>query len=190
MKISFKEDKCPVPILQDEWEFGELMHFFLLTAPRTILEIGSFFGGTLWYWIKYGGRNLEQLVSIDLPIPKGDSRYAKMVESKNKWNSWIRRSIDFTRVEANSTNEQTISKVERIFQNEGIDFLFIDGGHDANTVYADYINYAHMVNRDGLIVFHDIISEKGVKLNWDKIKIGQRHVEIVNTLGIGIIYAN
>lgn len=42
---------CPVPIYQDEGEFTKLLDLVKINQPKRILEIGSLYGGTTWYWM-------------------------------------------------------------------------------------------------------------------------------------------
>ena len=185
MKIDFSE--CPVPILQNEWEFGMLLDIFKNLNPRGILEIGSFFGGTLWYWIK-NSYYPRTIVSIDLPITKADARYDKMCESRAKWGKWVGKEMEFAYISGDSRNEQVISKVQKIFSGDKkVDWLFIDGGHDYDTVNADYVNYAPLVRKDGLVIFHDILHETGVRAYWNKVKNGKSTIEINKEFGLGII---
>jgi predicted O-methyltransferase YrrM len=183
--IPFKN--CPVPILQNEWEFSILYDLFFKLDPKNILEIGTFFGGTLWYWLNEGFR--DTVCVIDLPITHNDQRYFKMVECKKLWTSWLDNVTDFIPIYADSKDFQTISSAQNIFhENNKIDFLLIDGGHDEETVLKDYLNYSHLVRKDGMIVFHDIVWEKGVSTVWNYIKADKRHIEIRKEFGIGIIY--
>lgn len=49
--MKFQIDGCPVPIYQDEGEFNHLLDLVKSNQPKRILEIGSLYGGTLWYWM-------------------------------------------------------------------------------------------------------------------------------------------
>jgi len=52
------------------------------------------------------------------------------------------------------------------------DIIFIDGGHEYKTVKSDFINYSKLLNKNGLIILHDIKSNvvKGVPKFWRELK--------------------
>ena len=54
----------------------------------------------------------------------------------------------------------------------GYDLIFIDGGHDYLTVKSDFENYSKHLNKNGVIVLHDIKSNivKGVPKFWKELK--------------------
>jgi predicted O-methyltransferase YrrM len=181
--------RCPVPILQEEWEFATLLKLYRHLNPENVLEIGSFFGGTLWFWLNNSSR-LDKVVSIDHPIPPSDGRYEEMIASKRLWNGWIKDTVSFTELQDDSTLDSTVVKVSNIFPEKNVDFLFIDGGHDYNTVRLDYDNYSKLVRRGGMIVFHDVVGLEEVKKCWNEVKTGKAYVEIYNGCGgwgVGII---
>lgn len=183
--INFKE--CPVPILQNEWEFSILYDMFFKLNPKNIIEIGTFFGGTLWYWLRDDFR--DTVCVIDMPITRIDPRYNKMVECRKQWVKWIDNVTEFIPMFANSTDRQVISEANKIFKDKKVDFLFIDGGHDYNTVKADFLNYSTLVRSGGMIVFHDILGEQGVSKYWYELKWKGGRIEILKEFGIGILYA-
>tara|TARA_A100001015_G_scaffold316774_1_gene431954 strand:- start:9873 stop:10544 length:672 start_codon:yes stop_codon:yes gene_type:complete len=69
----------------------------------------------------------------------------------------------------NSTDKNTINNVGLLGK---YDLIFIDGGHDYNTVKKDFKNYKEFLNSSGLIVLHDIKSnlDLGVPKFWKEIK--------------------
>lgn len=54
-----------------------------------------------------------------------------------------------------STSPDIINKVSEKFKLPGIDILYIDGGHDFDTVTSDIKNYVPLVNPGGLLVIDD-----------------------------------
>jgi cephalosporin hydroxylase len=180
---------CPVPILQEEWEFSTLLNLYKEINPENVLEIGSFYGGTLWFWLNNSAR-LARVVSVDYPISPADGRYEEMIASKSLWNNWIKNDITFMGINGDSTLDSTILQVANIFPEKNVDFLFIDGGHDYNTVKSDYENYSKIVRSGGMIVFHDVVGLEEVKKYWNEIKVGKTYLEIYGHpgWGIGILY--
>lgn len=183
-------NSCPTPILQEEWEFATLLNLYKQLNPENLLEIGSFFGGTLWFWLNNSTR-LDKVVSIDYPIPPGDGRYEQMITSKSLWNNWIKKSITFKEIQADSTQDATVQQIAAIFPENDIDFLFIDGGHDYNTVKSDYEKYSAFVRPGGMVVFHDVVGLADVKRYWNEVKAGKTYIEISKNeggWGIGVLY--
>lgn len=186
---------CPVTILQNEWEFKNLLDIYKTLRPKNILEIGTFFGGTLWHWLKYDtDKKIEKMICLDYPVPSSDDRYEEMIQSKQKWNDWLKDSnkdIFFFLISEDSKSPEAYKKIESIFRNKDIDLLFIDGGHDYETVSSDFEKYSPFVRKNGLIVFHDVVGCGEVKDYWNKIKNNFRYIEIFNGtengMGIGII---
>ncbi|NEU10431.1 class I SAM-dependent methyltransferase [Flavihumibacter sp. R14] len=182
---------CPVPILQEEWEFSTLLNLYKELNPEKILEIGAFYGGTLWFWLNNSSR-LDKVIAIDYPIPPADERYEEMVNSKSLWNTWIRNGVTFKEINTDSTHESTVLEVSAMFPEKDIDFLFIDGGHEYGTVKSDYENYSKLVRPGGMIVFHDVVGLEDVRRYWNEIKLGKTYLEISRSeggWGFGVIYS-
>lgn len=176
-------DNCPVPILQEPWEFTQLLGIYRRLSdevpfPLKVLEIGSFFGGTLFYWTHHA-YGITTLVSVDLPIGPNDGRYEQMIESKKLWHSWMRNVVrDFHQISGDSHSAEIIASVANSFPEKDVDFLFIDGDHSYAGVKADFENYKGLVRPGGLIVFHDTIGIPDVKRFIDEIKPQYRYQEI------------
>ena len=177
--MDFKE--CPLPLLQDYNELEKFINICNSKGVKSVLEIGSFYGGTLWCWLK-SFNELKDITCIDMPVPSSDSRYEKMMESRNQWKI-IFKDINFTNIQGDSTSSDIINKINGKF-----DLLFIDGGHDYQTVKNDYENYNKFVNEGGIIAFHDAIGLGDVNRFWNEIKRGKSYIEICNnnTVGWGI----
>lgn len=149
---------CPVPHLQNSCEFNEFIDtVYKVKKPKYVLEIGSFYGATLWAFLKYN-ENLKFLASIDLSIPKSDSRYEDMVKSKMLWPSWIPKNVLFKAIEGNSTLKDTYAKIASI----KFDMIFIDGDHSFEGVKSDFNIYRQFLAKDGIIVIHDSVGYDSV----------------------------
>lgn len=183
---------CPFEIMQKEKEINQVVEeIYNAKGDRTnleildILEIGSFYGGTLWYW-KEAFPIIRKIMSIDYPVPPSDGRYQKMIDSKAKW-SELFKDIDFVAIDADSHNDETFNKVRMEFPN-GIDFCFIDGDHSYIGCLADYTMYRQLMKPDGIMAFHDISRE--CKDAWEEIKKNHKTIECKddnNTMGIGLV---
>lgn len=187
-------DECPVEILQNSWEFEKLISEYVGCRAKNILEIGSFYGGTLWYWLRYGRSSLKKVISIDYPVPPSDGRFEKMMECRREWQLWVNMyspDAEFYSVNGDSTDPNTIETAAICLKVDLLDFLFIDGGHDYKTVKSDYDNYSKFVKPGGIIVLHDIMGLEEVRKFWNELKVSNiRYKEICdkNGWGIGIIY--
>lgn len=74
------------------------------------------------------------------------------------------------------------------------DFIFIDAGHDARSVRADWANYGPMLRAGGAVAFHDIKPRAGYGVSdlWAELRQDANTVEISGTTpefcGIGILW--
>ena len=73
-----------------------------------------------------------------------------------------------------NTNEKKIQN--KISLNGPYDIIFIDGGHDYETVKNDFNNFSKLVTTKGIIIFHDVKycdtpkNQRGVPDFWNEIK--------------------
>ena len=184
---------CPVPCLQNTRELTDILKIYSDIQPKKAMEIGSFFGGTLFYWLKYAP-TLTKFISLDYPIPSSDGRYLQMLESKVKWFDWLKSAPNmvFSYFPNDSTSPATVSNVSAHVPDADLDFLFIDGGHHYDIVKSDYEKYAPLVRKGGVVAFHDIYGIEDVNRYWNEIKEGKNFLEIHdvenNGDGIGVLF--
>lgn len=200
------QQNTPVEILQNQVEFFTFLRYFKELDPKHVVEIGSFFGGTLYHFIKEV--KLESISSIDLHIPESDGRYQQMIDSKAKWNEWEREfGIEIKRYIGDSKDEAIIQSVYNLYGkfeeddmegshkncNEGVvDMLFIDGDHSYEGLKADFENYFGIVKKGGIIVIHDIACIADVNDFWNEIVSSGKYktkkfIAQENPMGIGVI---
>lgn len=179
---------------QDMRELVRLYDAAVRTQPSTVVEVGSLFGGTLWWWMVGLPVAPKVVVSIDKRVPESDYRHVEQLHWWGQWQQWATlRKIDFHHLDADSGSEETVEAVKSIVPS--IDFLFIDGAHDERSVRRDYEAYGSLVRSGGVIGFHDIAFTEGeyfgVKPLWEELRNRYPHEEVVMTpgeWGIGIIY--
>jgi cephalosporin hydroxylase len=141
---------APVPIWQNTIEFENLLTFLDSRPPKRILEIGGFFGGTLWHWAtRY---RPEVLVEIDQPVPYGHEYWERVWESRALWSSWMEEGTDFHDLIGFSTDWEIWNQAD---QHKPYDFMFIDGDHAYEGVKKDFATYRPMLSPGGAIAFHD-----------------------------------
>jgi len=135
--------------------------------PKTILEIGTDKGGTLYLWCKAASEDAT-IVSIDLSSrrrysPQRRKLYAKFKKSASQKLHFLPFS---------SHDQTTVDKAMSLFDEKKIDYLFIDGDHTYEGVKSDYYMFNHMVKKGGLIAFHDIKTVRqdcGVRELWEEV---------------------
>lgn len=179
-------NESPVYIEQIKSEIRDLLKYLKEYDIQNYVEIGTFFGGTMWIFSNFMPPN-SRLVTVDLSPKYGPDIHSKIPAKNGQMCRWIH---------ADSHWEKTIRDIEDIFQTKQIDLLFIDGNHF--DVELDFDQYKHLVKRGGFIVFHDI-NPMGPEHNigdvpkfWAKIKDNYRYAEFIagnpNGYGIGLIH--
>jgi predicted O-methyltransferase YrrM len=175
-------------------EIIQLAKLVLNQQPRTVVEIGTANGGTLFLWCQLAHPEAT-IISIDLPggIHGGGYPY---------WKSYIyqrfaspKQKLHLLRGDSHKT--EMLACLRRLLPDRKIDFLFIDGDHTYDGVKTDFEMYAGLVRQGGLVVLHDICPHPPeinchVDRYWRKIKMGRRSYEFVEnwsqgTCGIGVI---
>lgn len=115
--------------------------------PRTVLEIGTEKGGTLFLFSRAAADD-ALLVSVDLPA------------KKKRWRSLCphlgRNGQNVFAIDGDSHANSTVERVCRFLGGRKVDFLFIDGDHSYEGVRQDFENYVGFLNEPGIIAFHDI----------------------------------
>ena len=165
------------------------------SKPKTVLEIGTSTGGTLFIWSRLATKDAH-LISIDLPGGENDWAYPKWKEGFYKKFAGPLQKIDLIR--ADSQSPDTLAHLKKILGNEQVDFLFIDADHSYKGVKADYELYSPLVKKGGVIAFHDIVNFPdpkivNVKQLWDEAKKGKQYKEFIESPtqkwgGIGVIF--
>jgi len=188
----FHIDGCPVPVYQDEGEIKQLLALLQDIQPKRILEVGSFFGGTLWYWMR--AVKDAEIVSVD----SGTDVEPWLVQGAEQartelWPEWERETGNkIIQIRAYSSLPETIASVKK---HAPFDFIFIDGGHDFGPAMADWQNYWPMLRPGGLFAFHDIAYlVSGVPAVWRVVRNHGKWQEIIREhnpeglWGIGVMW--
>ncbi len=160
--------------------------------PKTVLEIGTADGGTLFLFSRLADPGAK-VISIDLPGGEFGGGYPA-------WKISLYKSffLPFQRLyllRENSHFVSTREQVKGIIGTTPIDFLFIDGDHTYEGVKKDFEMYSPLVKEGGVIAFHDIAlhpPEKNcdVRRFWEEIKKSDSEEFIENPnqkwAGIGV----
>lgn len=161
---------------QDEQEFALTLSVIRAAGPLdTVLEIGSWKGGSLYAW----SRLASQVITVTLP-----DRAAEPFNPHGARIIW-----------GDSTHTGTQARVRETLAGTDPDLIWVDGGHDEDTARSD-IEWALSMTRHGIIGVHDIclhnrFPDIGVHRAWNSVKHLRASVEIVRnamtTPGTGLL---
>lgn len=182
---------------QNEDEIYQLLSLVESVSPKSVLEIGTARGGTLFMLSQVLDPNAN-IISIDIPKDRYSGGYP--IWKIPIYKSFKRKNQKIKLIRKNSHAVSTADIVQNYLDGHKIDFLFIDGDHSYDGVKKDFEMYHPLVRSGGLIAFHDIVpgpTEKvgGVPEFWKEIKDSYEHKEFVNDwnqerYGIGVIFLN
>jgi predicted O-methyltransferase YrrM len=182
-------------------EFAPLLSLLKRRKLKSIVEIGTAQGGTLYTWCKIAASD-ALIISVDLPGGPFGGGYTLNDMKRFRRYKAGNQKLFFLRKD--SHKQETKDRLVEILGGRKIDFLFIDGDHRYGGVKKDFYLYSSLVRRNGLIVFHDILHHPkvpGCKVDkfWNEIKSTYKNVEFVDKEddrgwgqwgGIGVIYYN
>jgi len=177
---------------------SEIMAFATMVAelrPKTILEIGTSRGGSLFILCRLSAPD-GTIISVDMPgagygeaYTPAHARLFELFPSKGQ---------NLSLVKADSHSPATRSRVDMLLAGKKVDLLFIDGDHSYEGVKKDFEMYSPLVADGGVIAFHDIavhtkFAHCEVDRFWNEIKPVFRHREIIDDpkqgwAGIGILW--
>lgn len=176
-------------------ELLELARIVQAQHPRTMLEIGSARGGTLFVWCQMADPQAT-VVSIDLPEGAFGGGYgADRVPIMHKLKQ---NGQKLHLLQADSHSLETLRQVEGILEANRVQFLFLDGDHSYEGVRQDFEMYSPLVAPGGIIGFHDIVEAPAatageVNRFWNEVKLRFRHRELIDDkahsgYGIGLLF--
>jgi predicted O-methyltransferase YrrM len=174
--------ETPVTILQDEWEFSRVLDLYRVRKPLRCLEIGSYYGGTLFHWLK-NAQKWSTIVSVDTQTACPGSRHL--------YPEWTPENVTLIDICGDSHNQETKDRVSSLGP---FDWVFIDADHYYESVKEDFETYREMCT--GILLLHDICTTPDPSIEVDRLwkeiqRQGYITQEIVandNQLGIGVIY--
>ena len=136
---------APVAVFQWEAEFVPLLDLYRERAPRAVLEIGTYLGGTFYHWLQ-NARPGATVVSVD--------SYTEGPDNRRQYFDWVPDGIEMIAYEADSNNPMTARMLDK---HAPFDWIFIDAGHYYAEVRADWENFMPLGAPGGIIAFHDIL---------------------------------
>jgi predicted O-methyltransferase YrrM len=187
--------------LQKFRELAPLIGLLRRRKPRTVVEIGTAKGGTLFVWCKLTHPQ-GTIVSIDLPGGPFGGGYVD--EDIPRFRGYALATQRLYLLRKDSHDDSTRRELRSILAGDTVDFLMIDGDHSYEGVKQDFEMYSPLVAVDGVIAFHDILPHPAaarceVHTFWNEIKENYRHTEFNDPYrdpvygrygGIGVLYWN
>lgn len=141
-----KLDHPYVPVSQFLPEFHQLLDLYQELKPKTVLEIGSEFGGTLWHWLHFAEPD-TRVCNIDL------GRAPSTFPLPLMWQSWVPDGVSLRTIIGPSQDlDNWTAALE--FLDWKPDFCFIDGDHTYKGVSMDWQLYGRVSK---VTVFHDLV---------------------------------
>jgi predicted O-methyltransferase YrrM len=152
--------------------------------PNSILEIGSYKGGSTWIWLESFLSEDGTIVCIEPfdisdqdPFSSSDISSDPEIE-KEFYNivSWVKKSNQTVELRK-GRSYQELAKL--ISEQRRFDLIYIDGNHTGAAVIADACMAFGMLNKGGIMLFddffwHDSVGVNGQSLNtldWPKMAI-------------------
>jgi cephalosporin hydroxylase len=187
-----------IPAWQIRSEIVGLLRTLEAEPPRTVLEIGTAMGGTLFL--------LTRVAAPDALIVSVDLRHGQFGGGYPRWRvplyrSFARAAQRVELVRGDSHEPDTEDRIRRLLDGRALDLLFIDGDHTYDGVRQDFADYSPLVRPRGLLAFHDIVPSGpgkhgdpgGVPTFWSELKATRSDVtELVEdwewgSCGIGVV---
>lgn len=183
--------------LQRTWELASLAHVVRRLRPSTVLEIGTYRGGTLRCWAQAGAADAHFICIDALTAPGAIGGTAA---GGADLQALLRPGQRLTFLAMDSGALATRDAVDRALAGRAVDFLYIDGDHADATARRDFQLYAPLVRPGGVIALHDIHPNPAMPLNqvhglWRELKTRYTWEEFIDQdfaggvgTGIGILH--
>jgi predicted O-methyltransferase YrrM len=170
--FDFRTRRFRIALLQERPEITVLLERLRKEPPHTILELGTWRGGTLFLFTRVASDD-ALLLSVDLP--GGDFSVSHHPAVEILYRSFARKHQRVELVIGDSHDPATLDQIRKRLDEREIDFLLIDADHSYEGVKQDFEVYGPLVREGGLIAFHDIVpgSERfvgGVPRFWAELK--------------------
>lgn len=179
---------------QNPIEIERMYQAICALSPDRVLEIGTAKGGSLYLWVQAASADAT-IVSLDLPGGQFGGGYPE--QRVPFYQSFVRPGQTLILMRDDSHSEASLNAVRRHFNDQPIDFAFIDGDHTFDGVRKDVQMYGPLVREGGYLGFHDILPqeespETQVHLLWNELKEQNEVQEFIahdspRKIGIGLL---
>jgi cephalosporin hydroxylase len=170
----------PVLIGQVRSEIIELGKILTAFQPRSVLEIGTNYGGTLLLWCTVSAPDAK-IISVDLPRGPFGGGYPR--RKMPLFRAFTRGGQQLYLLRGDSHSVETKARILSILDSDRLDYLFIDADHTYAGVRRDFEMYSPLLRSGGIAAFHDIVTyaqtKSEVRRFWNEIKQNYRHQELV-----------
>ena len=153
--------------IQSRNEFISLLRTISNSRPARLLEIGTASGGTLFMFTRIASDE-ARIVSVDLPGGTFGGGYPP--RKIPLYNAFALPGQRLKLIRADSHATETFEQVKDCFDEQPVDFIFIDGDHTYEGVRKDFEMYKKLIKNGGFIAFHDTEYAEGVSRFWSEIK--------------------
>lgn len=169
--------------IQHSAELGTLLTLADQAQVSTVLEIGTWVGGTAWALAQLP--SVQRIITVDRD-PQAEA-YPTIAALAPK----------AILIAGESSERATVAKVREALDAHLPDLLFIDGGPDHQTVSDDWDIYHHMVRPGGLVALHNVEvpydrPSSGPSLLWARVRNAYPSVKLTAApgewAGIGVIW--
>ncbi|MFY3740381.1 MAG: GT2 family glycosyltransferase/cephalosporin hydroxylase [Candidatus Nitrosomirales archaeon] len=194
LAYSFTCSEHSIRPLQVRSEIHILLEILAKYKPKTLLEIGTANGGTLFLFCNVADPE-AMILGIDMPHGNFGGEFYPDWKIPF-YESFATNKQRIHLIRADSHDIISLEKVTRILGQRRLDLLFIDGDHSYDGVKRDFEMYSSLAAEGCIIAFHDINpgpkEEVGdVPRFWNEIKRKYPHLEIVDgtrSAGIGLLF--
>ncbi len=177
---------------QSPVELADFLAIIKAENVRSILEIGSRYGGSLWRFANEMPAG-SRVVSIDPDIGQGSGKHGAASSLQACIAKLNEIGYDAHLIRTDSTSRFTVARAKALGP---FDAVFIDGDHSDKFVRADWANYGPMGR---IVAFHDAMwkhpgrpcAPVDVPKLWNEIKGQYRHRELYDpafNFGIGVLW--
>jgi predicted O-methyltransferase YrrM len=169
--------ETPVPLLQHQGEFDQLLDLYRQRHPRRVLEVGTYHGGTLYHWLQ-NAQPGAVIVSIDHHIH---------ADNRHLYPDWTTPDVELHVISGDSTDPDTATRAAR---HAPYDWIFIDADHHDPSVRADWRHYSPLAAPGSVVVLHDITETSDPSIDvaplWAELTAAHDTTEITEPGGFGI----
>jgi cephalosporin hydroxylase len=148
---------------QKKTEIVSLLRLLEQSPPKSIVEIGTATGGTLFMLTQVAAPDAT-IVSVDLPRGRLGGASSSVRNRYPQWRTRLYRGFGHDNqavhvIRADSHDPATVKDVRRRLPEGKVDFLFIDGDHSYEGVRRDFELYSPLAV-GALVAFHDILPSR------------------------------
>jgi len=146
-------------------EWIEFIKFLMVAQPKTVLEIGTYKGGSAYTFAHFA----DLIITVD-----NNNLF------KPKKQNIISRKSQLYFINRTSKNPRVLTKINHLlrFHRREVDLLLIDADHTYRGAKRDFQTYSPLVKPGGHIVLHDITkSSYHIQLGcliykfWEELKL-------------------